>query len=498
MDSSSNPSSSNPVRKTLGLSGVTMHAMTLVSPGAFVWFLYPVQAAIAVHASGSDIWPGVLLALLVAFLTISGFAELVYRYPLAGTRSAYHFAQSVFEEFSSNGSPSWSRPAKLVTGWAAHLFYWVYPGVLVAFMATLFDYLARQLGYQPTLFGQVLLAFAFSAFIGFLALRGITGSTTSSIILNIIQITTLVIFGGLAIVFRISNLNVLAPQTWQFATPLDIMLPQSLGGVFFQAAIAFFLVSGFEATAALGAYSANPGRDISRGAFLALMIQGVVSYLFQYLAINLALNSTFFNGVDPLQAAALSAAPLGDIAIQIGDSLLWHNGFALMIVLASAVIIAVMAAMLTAINNGVRVSFAMALDTEMPGIMGSLHPRYATPYMAVVLISLVSAIIGSIGVMGGPAALLGFTLAANMGSFALYAIICILAIIPTPYTRTSLRRALPALLGAVANVGMLIAMLFIGLRLQGIAFQATWLAIVVALVYLFASLLIYWMRRKQK
>lgn len=169
-----------------------------------------------------------------------------------------------------------------------------------------------------------------------------------------------------------------------------------------------------------------------------------------------------------------------------------------MIVLASAVVIAIMAAMLTAVNNGVRVSFAMALDTEMPGIMGSLHPRYATPYMAVVLISLVSAIIGSIGVIGGPAALLGFTLAANMGSFALYAIICILAVIPTPYTRTSLRRALPALLGALVNMGMLVAMLFIGLRLQGIAFQATWLAVIVALVYLFASLLIYWMRRKQK
>ncbi|MCE1254528.1 MAG: amino acid permease, partial [Anaerolineae bacterium] len=445
----------------------------------------------------SDIWPGVLLALLVAFLTISGFSELVYRYPLAGSRSAYHFAQSVFEEFTSAGSPFWSRPAKLVTGWAAHLFYWVYPGVLVAFMATLFDYLARQLGYHPTLFGQVLLAFAFAAFIGFLALRGITGSTTSSIILNIIQITTLVIFGGLAIVFRLANINTLAPQTWQFTSLSDIIIPRSLNGVVFQAAIAFFLVSGFEATAALGAYSANPGRDISRGAFLALMIQGVVSYLFQYLAINLALNSSFFNGAAPLQAAAMSSAPLGDIAIKIGDGLLWNNGFALMIVIASAVVISIMAAMLTAINNGVRVSFAMALDAEMPGIMGSLHPRYATPYVAVVLISLVSAVIGSIGVMGGAAALLGFTLAANLGAFALYAIICILAVLPTPYTRTSLKRALPALLGAVVNVGMLVSTLFIGLRLEGIALQATWLAIIVAVFYFAVSLLVFLLRRKQ-
>ncbi len=498
MGPSSNSSATNLRKKTLGLSGVTIHAMTMVSPGAFVWFLYPIQAAIAVQMSGSDIWPGVLFALVVAFLTITGFSELVYRYPLAGTRSAYHFAQSVFSEFLAEHQRFWFKPVKLLTGWSAHLFYWVYPGVLVAFMATLFNYLALQFGYHPTLFGQVLLAFSFSAFIGFLALRGITGSTTSSIILNIIQISILVIFGAIAIIYRVFNPDHLTSLVWQFNNPLDIILPQSLAGVFFQAAIAFFLVSGFEATAALGAYSVNPGRDISRGAFLGLMIQGIVSYLFQYFTINFVLNRSFFGGEIPLQNASTLPAPLGNIAIQLGDRLLWNNGFALMLVLSSAVVIALLAAMLTAVNNGVRVSFAMALDSDIPGILGAIHPRFTTPYIAVVLLSLVSAIIGSIGILGGTATLLGFTLAANMGAFFLYAIICILAIIPTPYHLLTFRRILPALFGAMINIGMFFATIFIGLQLKGIAYKATWLAIIVAAIFFIASVLISLINRKQK
>ena len=37
-----------------------------------------------------------------------------------------------------------ARMAKLITGWAAHLFYWVYPGVMVAMMAMLIGYIYTQ------------------------------------------------------------------------------------------------------------------------------------------------------------------------------------------------------------------------------------------------------------------------------------------------------------------------------------------------------------------
>ena len=91
---------------------------------------------------------------------------------------------------------------KFLTGWVAHLYYWVYPGVMVAFMGILVDTSLRHFGYQPTPFGQIILAISCAAFIGFLALRGITGSTVSSVVLNTLQLLTLGVFVVLAILFR--------------------------------------------------------------------------------------------------------------------------------------------------------------------------------------------------------------------------------------------------------------------------------------------------------
>src|SRR5690242_16767227 len=185
---------SKPVRKTLGLTGITINAMALTAPGAFLWLLYQLQVA-ASFDGFADIWPGVLLSLLAAMLTSLSFAELARRYPEAGFRSAYHFADRFFARHKDTRYKPLARLAKFATGWAAHLYYWMYPGAMVAFMGLLADYVLRYFGYSPTVFGEAVLAASFAAFIGFLALRGITGTTTTSVVLNTIQLTTLIIFG---------------------------------------------------------------------------------------------------------------------------------------------------------------------------------------------------------------------------------------------------------------------------------------------------------------
>src|SRR5512139_4126359 len=87
------------MKKTLGLAGVTVNAMALIAPGAFLWLTFQLQAA-NTDASGastaSDMWTGIVAALIVAFLTAISFAELARRYPDAGTGSAYYFAEKAF------------------------------------------------------------------------------------------------------------------------------------------------------------------------------------------------------------------------------------------------------------------------------------------------------------------------------------------------------------------------------------------------------------------
>src|SRR5215831_9075708 len=142
-------SSGTGMKRTLGLTGVTINAMALIAPGAFLWITYQLQAA-NVDSNGvstaGDMWTGIVAALIIAFLTAFAFSELARRYPDAGSGSAYYFAEKAFLDREEPHHRRWARIAKFITGWAAHLFYWVYPGVMVAFMVVLLTYIMSQFG----------------------------------------------------------------------------------------------------------------------------------------------------------------------------------------------------------------------------------------------------------------------------------------------------------------------------------------------------------------
>ncbi len=490
------------MKKTLGLTGVTVNAMALIAPGAFLWMTFQLQAAnVDVNgvSTAKDMWTGVVAALVVAFLTAIAFAELARRYPDAGTGSAYYFAEKAFLDREEPSHRRWARISKFVTGWAAHLFYWVYPGVMVAFFAVLITYIAGQFGINIPVIGQVAIAVLFSALVGFIAVRGISGSTTASIVINVIQLTTLVIFSILAIMFRVQNPLGVTPEGWYHAAPTSIAIPHNLAGMLFQSTIAILILVGFESATALGAEAKNPKRDIPRGVLLSLVIQGLFAYLLEYFAANYALSdklvATAADGstVNGIAAAATSSAPIGDMAIQIGNTFLGGNGFAFMLIIAATVAIAILGTTLAAMNTGVRISFAMAQDSEMPDVMGLLHGKYATPYFGVIIMVIVSAIIGIIGVVGGVTALTGITLASNLGTFVLYALICGLTVVAFAGTRgfNRIKHGIVPVLGLIANAVMVLAIFIIGMASGGTTASATYLAIVISAGWLALSLLYF-------
>ena len=65
------------------------------------------------------------------------YAELAKLYP--GTGSSYYFAEQSF----LNHEKAWkyARLSKFIVGWGSHLYYWIYPGVMVAVMGILCGYL---------------------------------------------------------------------------------------------------------------------------------------------------------------------------------------------------------------------------------------------------------------------------------------------------------------------------------------------------------------------
>ncbi len=482
------------MKKTLGLTGVTVNAMALIAPGAFLWITYQVQASN--NGGNTDMWTGIVAALIVAFLTAIAFAELARKYPEAGAGGSYYFAEKAFLDRDKASHRRFARLAKFLTGWAAHLFYWVYPGVMVAMMAVLVTYILGQFNINLTIPEQIGVAIVFSIFIGLIAVRGITGSTNVAIAINVIQLVSLIGFSILAIMFRVQN--PLHATQWVHPSASSIVFPHSLSAMLFQSTIAILILVGFESSTSLAGEALNPKKDIPRGVLISLVVQGLFAYLLEYFAANYAIceKLTFTNPdgtiVTGMDAAAASGAPIGDLVRLIGDSMLGGNGFILMIIIAITVALAVVGTTLAAINTAVRVSFAMAQDKEMPEMLGALHEKHASPHVGVWFLVAVSAILGSIGVLN-VTALTGITLASNIGTFALYALICGLTFVTFVGREEfhSVKHAVVPFLGLIGNIGLLVGVVFIGLTTPGVSADATKMALyitggwgVVSIIYL--------------
>jgi len=495
-------SSSTGLKKSLGLTGVTVNAMALIAPGAFLWMTYQLQAA-SVDASGQstalDMWTGIVGALIVAFLTAFAYSELARRYPEAGTGSAYYFAEKALLDREEPHHRRWARIAKFATGWAAHLFYWVYPGVMVAFFAVLVTYVAGVFGLTIPLIGQIVIAIVFAGLVAYIAMRGITGSTTASIVINVIQLTALIVLSVLAIMFRVENPLHLAPAEWYHPAASSIVLPHNLSGLLFQSTIAILILVGFESSTALAGEAINPRRDIPRGVILSLIIQGLFAYLFEYFAANLALSDKLVyvaadgTKLTGIAAAGASGAPIGDLAVILGNTFLGGNGTAFMLVIAFTVIIAILGTTLAAMNTGVRISFAMAQDREMPDVMGLLHAEFATPHVGVMIMGGVSALIGIIGLLGGVVTLTGITLASNLGTFVLYLLICGLTFVAFAGGKefNFFKHGLIPALGVLGNIIMVGTIFVVGIISGGTTAQETYLALGISAGWLLLSVVYF-------
>jgi APA family basic amino acid/polyamine antiporter len=491
------------MKKTLGLTGVTVNAMALIAPGAFLWITYQLQAAQTLPGSGAstalDMFPGIVFALILAFFTALSYSELARIYPEAGTGSCYYFAERSFLDKLNAAHHRWARPTKLATGWAAHLFYWVYPGVMVAFMAILVNFVLQQFGIDIGTVGQLVVAGVFSVIVGYIAVRGVTGSTTTALVINVIQLVTLVGFSILAIAYRVLNPDGAA---FVYDSAPAVVLPKDLFSVFAQSTIAILILVGFESATAFGAEAKNAKRDVPRAVILALVIQGLFAYLIEYFAANYAISDKLA-GTDPkgaaitgMDAAAASGAPIGDLIRQVGDSMLGGFGFPLAIIVAVTVALAILGTTLSAMNTGVRITYAMAQDEEMPGLLGLLHGRFATPHFAVGVMVVVSAIIGMVGTLS-VVTLTGITLASNFGTFVLYAITCLIAL-NAFVGRTEfsfLKHALVPILGFLANLAMLVTIFALGFIGGGDSQTEAFIALGFAGAWLLASVLYVVFRR---
>ncbi|MEI9975612.1 MAG: amino acid permease [Ignavibacteriota bacterium] len=193
------------MKPTLGLTGLTMNAMALIAPGAFLWLTFVQQGTAGTTAP--SMWIGIVFALLLCLATAVCYAEMAKLFP--GTGSSYYFAEQAF----LNHETVWkyARISKFIVGWGSHLYYWIYPGVMVGVMGVLVGYLAGTIwpsfmsASNPGPMFMMAIAVAFSFGVAYIAHRGVNGSTSVNVAINVIQISALMLFSVLALGYRVNH-----------------------------------------------------------------------------------------------------------------------------------------------------------------------------------------------------------------------------------------------------------------------------------------------------
>lgn len=515
-------------KPTLGLTGLTSNAMALIAPGAFLWLTYALQSQYGSPMAGMSMWFGIVMALCLCLATAIAYAELSKLYPGAG--SSYFFAEQAF--LSKKQAYKWARISKFMVGWASHLYYWVYPGVMVGVTALIAGYLIGQLfpntfnAAVPSLLFMAIFCVIFSFGVSYIAFRGVGGTTGVNAVINVIQITALIIFSVMAIGYRIQHAPGQKVTGWALAsdglahnkvqatnadgtpkvgddgsTPVfthddviveydpstnstmpdpsdakktvpafqmhpdakSVVAPHSFNFVIIQACVAILILVGFESVTAMGEEAKNAKRDIPKAVILSLVIQGGFCYLLEYFAANYFLHNNYTN-----TTAAGATAPIGDMMQIVGASFFksTNGGWYFMMAMATTVFLALIGTTLSCITTGARVTYAMGRDEEVPNHFGLLHGKKLTPHRAIWTLAIISSVLGIFGVLfyfcGPPVSiqsdatvgawwhkniwytfglfkpetaakipnsLLIITLVSNFGTFLLYMMTCIVAIV---------------------------------------------------------------------
>src|SRR5215468_2461405 len=204
---------------TLGLTGLTSNAMALIAPGAFLWLTFFIQSAYGAPLAAQGMWFGIFAAVVLCLATAVAYAELSKLYPGAG--SSYFFAEQAF--LSKTTAKKFARIAKFTVGWASHLYYWGYPGLMVGVTALLAGYVMGQV--WPTTFNAAVPSPLFM--IGFCVVFafGVACTTAVNAAINVIQISALLVFSVMAIAYRVQHPE--GSRGWTLdpdGKPIDVVL----------------------------------------------------------------------------------------------------------------------------------------------------------------------------------------------------------------------------------------------------------------------------------
>jgi len=309
----------------------------MIGAGVFAAFTPAAQAA------GSGLLIGLVVAAIVAFCNAAASAQLAAQYPTSG--GTYVFGRMRL-------GPWWG----FVAGWS----FVVGKTASCAAMALTFAAYVAPPGWERPVGAAAVIALAAVNY------RGITRTATLT---RIIVVAVLVV---LAIVVA-AGLSTGLPAASSIGAGL---VSHGAYGILQSAGLLFFAFAGYARIATMGEEVRDPARTIPRAILLALGITVVVYAVIAVVALG-ALGAGGLTATDaPLArvAAASGWAWVGPV-VRIGGAL------------------ASLGALLALIAGIGRTTLAMAREADLPRWLSAVHPRFATPHRAEVVLAAVVVLI---------------------------------------------------------------------------------------------------------
>ncbi|MGE2716349.1 APC family permease [Mycolicibacterium litorale] len=343
--------------------------------------VYALTGDVAAEVGGAA-WLPFLVAFLIATITAFSYLELVTKYPQAAGAALYaHKAFGV----------------QFVTFLVA--FVVMCSGITSASTASRFfgANLVEGFGLDWGTAGVAAVALGFMALLAAVNFRGVGESIKLNVVLTIIEATglMLVLFVGLWAFTRGGDVDF--SRVVAFDTDED---KNAFMAVTAATSLAFFAMVGFEDSVNMAEETKDPAKTFPKVLLSGLTIAGIVYMLVAVVAVALVPVGTLADSDTPLVEVVKAGAP----NLPIDEIFPFISMFA---VSNTALINMLMAS---------RLIYGMARQHVLPPVLGTVHPRRLTPWVAIVFTTLIAfglifyvsvfASSSAISVLGGTTSLL--------------------------------------------------------------------------------------------
>jgi amino acid transporter len=333
----------------------------------FVVAIFNLNVVPSIAANGGvTIWLWIISLLLFFWPQGIAVIELAHRYP--GEGGVYLWAKEVFGDFHG-----------FLSGWCYWTNNMLYVPTLMLYFVGVSVYVLGP-GHQGLADNKLFACSVSLALLALLTWLNILGLGVGKWINNLGAIGTF-IAAAVLVGFGL----VIWSRFGAGITATDFKIPANPRFVLNSFGVIIFALLGLELASVMGDEIQDPARTLPGAVAWGGLICGIL-----YVAVTLTLLVSVGKNVNKLQGVVQGASGM---AARVGVN--WITiPLALLLCLAAAGIA-------SAWTGGcARIPFVAGLDSYMPSWLGKIHPRYATPYAALIVQGIVSAVLVILNLAG--------------------------------------------------------------------------------------------------